>query len=77
MTFQEIQKAIEKFDNNWVVVTLTENRNVTGILKNAYIPLVGDPRGYTVPYFEILIFNGGKLITEQYDCDKVISVELQ
>ena len=45
MTLQEIQTAIEVHGNNFVTVSLTENRVIRCSLRDAHPAYPNDPRG--------------------------------
>ncbi|MFT3918432.1 hypothetical protein [Cloacibacterium sp.] len=74
MTLQQVLGAIEEFGNNNVLITLTDDRTIRGILQNAYAGHQQDPRGYTEPYFFVVRIDLTDNPTEKYNCEEILSI---
>ena len=74
MTLQEIQTAIEEYGNNFVTVSLTENRIIRCALKDANFAYPNDPRGYTEPYFHVVRIDLDRNPIEKYNCSEAIEI---
>lgn len=74
MTLQEVLNAIGQFGNNFVQITLTNDRTIRGILQNAYAGHQQDPRGYTEPYFFVVRIDLTDNPTEKYNCEEILSI---
>jgi hypothetical protein len=74
MTLQEILTAIEEFGNDFVSVTLTENRIIRCVLRDAYPGHPQDPRGYIEPYFFVDRIDTNPNRTEKYNCAEALEI---
>jgi len=74
MTLQEIQAAIEIQGNNFVSISLTENRVIRCSLRDAYPVYPNDPRGYTEPYFHVMRIDLDRNPIEKYNCSEAIAI---
>lgn len=74
MTLQEVLNAIEQFGNNFVQITLTNDRTIRGILQNAYAGHPQDPRGYKEPYFFVVRIDLTNNPIEKYNCGEVLGI---
>lgn len=74
MTLQEVLNAIGQFGNNFVQITLTNDRTIRGILQNAYEGHPQDPRGYTEPYFFVVRIDLTGNPTEKYNCEEALGI---
>lgn len=74
MTLQDIQNAIEQFEQNFTQITLTENRIIKGVLQDAFPGHPQDPRGYIEPYFYVIRIDIPNNPTEMYNCEEVLEI---
>jgi len=74
MTLQEVLNAIEQFGNDFVHITLTNDRVICGVLQNAYSGDRQDPRGYTKPYFYVFRIDLANNPIEKYNCEEAIEI---
>ena len=73
MTLEEILQAIKKHDDAIVLVTLTGNRTIQCILKDAHPGNPQAPQGYKESYFNVLKIDSD-LTDAKYNCNEVISI---
>jgi hypothetical protein len=74
MTLQQVLNSIDQFGNNFVQITLTNDRVIRGVLQNAYEGHPQDPRGYTEPYFFVVRIDLADNPTDKYNCEEAIEI---
>lgn len=74
MTLEEVQNAISKFGNEVVQVTLTKDREMKCILRNAYLNHMSDVRGVMEPYFYVQRIDTLGSPIQKYNCSEIVSI---
>jgi hypothetical protein len=74
MILQQLLNSIDQFGNNFVQITLTDNRVIRGVLQNALEGHPQDPRGYTESYFFVVRIDLADNPTEKYNCEEALEI---
>jgi hypothetical protein len=74
MTLEEVQNAISEFGNDVVQVTLTKDREMKCILRDAYLNHMSDVRSVMEPYFYVQRIDTLGNPIQKYNCSEIVSI---